>query len=124
MTPLSFRNADISPTPASPEKDWANQISCPSLSVSGKQAVAMGAESLKVGDVFEAPVRFKVKSMSKSEQDGGKGEFSMSLDMQAMGDMTECEDDGETNGGDAEDTKEGDMPMSDNVKTMMANPVR
>lgn len=88
MTPLGFKRKELhdQPSPATPEKDWENEEVCPEVHAEGKLAIAMGAEDLKAGEKFIAPVEFKVEELAKVDSNG-KVSYRMHLKMLAMGDI-------------------------------------
>lgn len=93
MTNLGIRHKDLYGTsePKS-EKDYESERVFPSIDVSGKQAVLMGAEDLSEGECVLVPVKLRVKRHTKTTENG-KTNYSMCLCIEEMGEMEECDDD-------------------------------
>jgi hypothetical protein len=72
-------------TPCCIEED---KLTYPEFYVSGKHAILMGLEDLKVGETVEVPVKIKVRSITKTDRDGKK-EYNASLCIVGWGDMVE-----------------------------------
>lgn len=96
MISLGFKRKELngSATPAETPKDWDSEIVEPEVYVEGKQAEAMGAELVKAGDSFTAEVKFKVKELTKIEENG-KVRYRMRLCLSEMGDIETDESEGE-----------------------------
>lgn len=93
MVKLGMKRKEMYPaSTAKTEKSYDDEVVYPEISVSGKLAEKMGAADLKEGDVVEVPVVLKVKRHSKTEE-GGDTEYSMTLCVEKMGNMTEVEKD-------------------------------
>lgn len=115
MTDLGFKRKELGNYPEAeptPKEDWDEQMVYPELYLDGKQAVAMGAKDLKIGETFEAPVKFEVKSLTKTEADG-KISYSMRLCLVGMGDVESEDEDSE----DMEDDDTGETDSGDQVLT-------
>lgn len=88
MTKLGMKRKDLhgncavpcSPCEGKSEKDYENEIVYPELDASGPLAEQLGAEEVKVGEEFEQTVRWRVKRVRISEENGKK-DFGLTLCM-------------------------------------------
>lgn len=105
MISLGFKRKELhgTPEPCTKEKDWDSEIVEPEVYVEGKQAEAMGAEVLKAGEAFTAEVKFKVKELTKIEENG-EVRYRMRLCLSEMGDIETEESEDETEAAQAADT--------------------
>lgn len=109
MISLGFKRKELhgQPEPCTKEKDWDSEIVEPEVYVEGKQAEAMGAEIVKAGDAFTAEVKFKVKELTKIEENGAV-RYRMRLCLSEMGDIeteeSDSEDESETEAAPSGDT--------------------
>jgi hypothetical protein len=111
MTELGVKHKDLYPSPEVSSKDYDNEVSYPSIDVSGKQAVLMGAEDLTEGECVIAPVKLRVKRHSKTVENG-KTRYSLCLCLEAIGDYEPCESD------DSDDAEYSDDVA--NLRTVLA----
>ena len=105
MIDLGIKRKEMySGEPVSPqsEKKYENEKVYPEVHVSGEHAEMMGAEDMKTGDVVEQTVRWRVKSHTKTEENG-KTRYSMDLCLESASDCVECE---------TEDKGEDDEPKT------------
>lgn len=95
LTKLGIRRSQLhgSPSPVT-EKNYENEIVYPELNASGKLAEQLGAEELKVGEVFTQTVKWKVKRVSVTEENGKKTS-SLDLCMVAASNIESTESDEE-----------------------------
>lgn len=113
MIDMGMKRKDMYPseTASSPksEKDYEKEKVYPEMHLEGPLAEMMGAEDLKAGDVVEQTVRWRVKSLTKTERDG-KASYSMTLCLEKASDCKECE--GGSDDSDEDDGKDGESSGS------------
>lgn len=113
MHDMGMTRGELHGTPAATEpkseKDYEKEKVYPELNVSGKQAIAMGAEDMKVGDVIEQMVRWRVKRREVVEREDGTKDVNLTLCLEKASDWDDAE-------GDDDDTEESDGEENEDAK--------